>query len=242
MIQVIPAIDIIDGRCVRLEQGDFERQKTYFDDPVAVAQRFEDAGFTRLHIVDLDGAKNGRVANLKVLEQITANTILSVDFGGGIKTDDDIEAVFSAGAAYAGIGSIAVKEPELFRGWLTRFGGDKILLGADVRDRKIAIDGWQTPTEIEIVEYLRGYAAAGIDQAFVTDISKDGLLAGSAEELYAEIVGELPGLRLIASGGVSSVDDILALDRAGCAGVIVGKAFYEGRIDIEETGEEFGRG
>lgn len=234
MIEIIPAIDLIDGCCVRLVQGDFTQKKVYDENPLEVARRFEGAGLRRLHIVDLDGARRGKIANLRVLESIAANTNLAIDFGGGIKTDDDLRAVFDAGAAFAGIGSIAVKEPHRFFAWLENYGGERILLGADVRDGKLAINGWQTPTEVEIIAFLKEYASKGVTQAFVTDISKDGLLEGSANDLYREIIAAVPSLELIASGGVSRIDDIYELEKTGCAGVIVGKAIYEGRIKLED--------
>lgn len=234
MIEIIPAIDLIDGKCVRLSQGDFARKKVYNENPLEAAKQFENAGLRRLHIVDLDGAKNGKVTNLKVLETIAGNTELTIDFGGGIKTDRDIQSVFDAGAAMASIGSVAVKEAEKFFAWLEKYGGEQILLGADVKDEKLAINGWQTSTEIEIVPFLKDYFRRGATQAFVTDISKDGLLSGSANELYAKIIDEIPAIRLIASGGVSSVADIEELEKIGCTGVIIGKAIYEGRIKLEE--------
>ena len=234
MIEIIPAIDLIDGKCVRLSQGDFARKKIYNENPLEVAKKFENVGLKRLHIVDLDGAKSGKVTNLKVLETIAANTNLTIDFGGGIKTDEDIQMIFDAGAAIASIGSIAVKNAERFFAWLEKYGSEKILLGADVKDEKLAINGWQTATDIEIIEFLWEYRAKGVTQAFVTDIAKDGLLQGSANRLYAKILREIPDLKLIASGGVSEIEDIEELDRIGCSGVIVGKAIYEGKISLRE--------
>lgn len=234
MIEIIPAIDLIDGKCVRLSQGDFAQKTVYSDNPLEMAKEFETAGLSRLHIVDLDGAKNGKVLNLKVLETIASGTRLTIDFGGGIKTDDDIESVFDAGAKMASIGSVAVKNADKFFEWLEKYGGDKILLGADVKNEKIAINGWQTATEAEIIPFLKDYAAKGVTQTFVTDIAKDGLLQGSSTELYRKILRESPELKLIASGGVSRIEDIRELDRIGCAGVIVGKAIYEGRISLQE--------
>lgn len=234
MIEIIPAIDLIDGKCVRLAQGDFARAKIYHENPLDAAKMFEDAGIKRLHVVDLDGAKCGKLVNLKVLETIAAKTTLTIDFSGGIKTDKDIEAVFDAGAAIAGVGSVAVKAPEKFFAWLAQYGGERILLGTDVKDKKLAINGWQTTTETEILSFLREYFARGVRQVFVTDISKDGLLKGVSVELYAEILREIPDLKIIASGGVSSLQDVRNLEKTGCAGVIVGKALYEGRIRIEE--------
>ena len=234
MIEIIPAIDLIEGKCVRLTQGDFAQRKIYHENPLEAAREFERAGLTRLHVVDLDGARRGRVTNLKVLETIASGTNLTIDFGGGIKRTEDVRAVFDAGAALVGVGSVAVKEPEKFFAWLDEFGGEKLLLGADVKDGRLAIDGWQTATEIEILPFLREYFARGVRQCFVTDISKDGLLAGSANELYARILSEIPALELTASGGVSNMEDIIELEKIGCAGVIVGKAIYEGRIKLEE--------
>lgn len=236
MIEIIPAIDLIDGKCVRLSQGDFNQKKIYSENPLETAKEFESAGLKRLHIVDLDGAKNGKVTNLKVLEMIAANTNLTIDFGGGIKTDEDIQSVFDAGAKMASIGSIAVKNAEKFFAWLEKYGGESILLGADVKDKKLAINGWQTATEIEILPFLKEYSAKGIMQTFVTDISKDGLLQGSANELYEEILNAVPEIKLIASGGVSRIEDVYKLNEIGCSGVIVGKAIYEGRIGIAELG------
>jgi phosphoribosylformimino-5-aminoimidazole carboxamide ribotide isomerase len=234
MIEIIPAIDVIEGKCVRLTQGDFERKKIYYENPLDVAKMFESIGLKRLHIVDLDGAKLGKVTNLKTLETIAANTNLTIDFGGGIKSDDDIQSVFDAGAAFASIGSIAVKESEKFFAWLDKFGSEKILFGADVKDRKLAINGWQTITEFEIIPFLKVYIAKGVSQAFCTDISKDGVLQGASNELYREILSEIPNLKLIASGGVSKIEDIYELDKIGCSGVIIGKAIYEGKITLEE--------
>jgi phosphoribosylformimino-5-aminoimidazole carboxamide ribotide isomerase len=234
MIEIIPAIDLIEGKCVRLRQGDFAQKKIYSEHPLETAKEFENAGLKRLHIVDLDGAKNGKVTNIHVLEKIAANTNLTIDFGGGIKSDEDIKSVFDAGAQLASIGSVAVKSAEKFFSWLEKYGGEKILLGADVKDKKLAINGWQTETEIEILPFLREYFAKGVVQSFVTDISKDGLLQGSSNDLYAEILREIPDLKLIASGGVSRIEDIHELEKIGCAGVIVGKAIYEGKIKLEE--------
>lgn len=234
MIEIIPAIDIIDGKCVRLSQGDFATKKVYGENPLEIAKEFESANLKRLHLVDLDGAKNGKVTNLKVLETIAENTDLTIDFGGGIKTDADLEAIFSAGAKMASVGSVAAKNPAMFFDWLAKYGGEKILLGADVRDGKITINGWQTATELEIVPFLCHYVERGGTQAFVTDVSKDGLLQGAAKELYASILKELPKLKLIASGGVSRIEDVDELEKIGCAGVIVGKAIYEGKISLRE--------
>ncbi len=235
MIEIIPAVDIIEGRCVRLTQGDFGRSKIYHENPLDAARMFEDAGLRRLHVVDLDGAKRGKVANLRTLETLAANTDLAIDFGGGIKTGADLAAVFDAGAQFAAIGSVAVKDPDLFFAWLDEYGGERLLLGADVRGRRLAIDGWQTATELEVIPFLKNYAARGVTQVFVTDIARDGLLAGPSAALYAEIRRELPEIELIASGGVSTLEDVRDLEKIGCAGVIVGKAIYEGRIKLKRV-------
>ena len=234
MIEIIPAIDLIDGKCVRLSQGDFLRKKIYDSDPVAVARRFEDAGLRRLHIVDLDGARTGLGQNLSVLEKISKQTSLVIDFGGGLKTLDQLQRVFDSGAAIATVGSVAIDDPQMFGQMLNRYSGEKILLGADVRGEKIAINGWQIDTEKLLVPFLRKSAKEGVRQAFVTDISKDGLLAGPAISLYSAIRKEIPNLKLIASGGVSKIDDVDALEAVGCTGVIIGKAIYEGRISLDE--------
>jgi phosphoribosylformimino-5-aminoimidazole carboxamide ribotide isomerase len=240
MIEIIPAIDLIDGKCVRLTQGDFAQKKIYSENPLEIATEIESFGLRRLHIVDLDGAKLGKVTNLKVLETIAASTNLAIDFGGGVKSDEDIRAVFEAGAAMASIGSVAVNEPKKFFNWLEKYGSEKILLGADALEEKLFVNGWQTKTEIEILPFLTNYYAKGISQVFVTDISKDGLLAGSSNELYAKILRQIPDLKLIASGGVSRIEDIRELEKTGCAGVIVGKAIYEGRIRLEDLAKYAG--
>lgn len=232
MIEIIPAIDVIEGKCVRLKQGDFSQKTIYNENPLEVAKEFESHGLKCLHIVDLDGAKIGKVTNLKVLEQIATNTNLTIDFGGGIKTDEDIRSVFDAGAKMASIGSVAVKEPEKFDAWLEKYRSEKLLLGADVKDGKVAINGWQTTTELELIPFLKKYYAKGVRKVFVTDISKDGLLEGSAKDLYAEILENLPRLHLIASGGIDSIEDIAKLEKIGCAGAIIGKAIYEDRISL----------
>lgn len=234
MIELIPAIDLIEGKCVRLSQGDFSKKKIYNESPLDVAKEFEQCGIKRLHLVDLDGAKNGRVANLKSLELISKGTRLTIDFGGGIKTDEDIQSVYDAGASIAGIGTIAVKEPGRFFSWLAKYGSEKILLGADLRDGRIAIDAWLTDTEIEVLPFLKMYFDNGVRQVFCTDISKDGILQGSANDLYRRIIAFLPDLELVASGGVRSIEDVYELDEIGCSGVIIGKAIYEGRITLEQ--------
>lgn len=234
MIEIIPAIDLMDGKCVRLTQGDFARRRIYSDDPVEVARRFELAGLKRLHIVDLDGAKSGVPESLFVLADIAKATKLLIDYGGGIKTDDDVKRAFDAGAGMVNLGSVAVREPELFFRWIETYGSENIMLGADVRDRKLAIDGWHTGTDLEILSVLREYYSRGVEQAFVTDIGKDGALQGPAVDLYEEIIAAVPDLELIASGGVTSLDDVDELERIGCSGVIIGKAIYEGRVTIDD--------
>ena len=234
MFEIIPAIDLIDGKCVRLAQGDFARKKIYNEKPLELAKTFEGFGIRRLHIVDLDGAKTGKIANLSVLQKIALNTNLTIDFGGGIKNDEDIQAIFDSGAAIANIGSVAVKAPEKFLGWVSTYGGERILLGADVKNENIVVNGWQTETDVKIISFLQGYFAKGVTQAFVTDIAKDGVLQGPSVGLSGRILDAVPGLKLIASGGVSSVGDIEELEWIGCSGVIVGKAIYEGRIDLGE--------
>jgi phosphoribosylformimino-5-aminoimidazole carboxamide ribotide isomerase len=234
MIEIIPAIDIIEAKCVRLTYGDFSRKTVYSDDPLEIAKRFESIGLRRLHMVDLEGAKRGNPANLAVLERIAAGTSLIIDFGGGIKTETDLKGVFAAGAAIANIGSLAVKEPDTFVEWLDKFGRDRILLGADCRNEKIAVNGWQTDTEVSVFDFLERMNSRGVRSAFVTDIGRDGAMSGPSVGIYERIMAELPALELIASGGVSSIRDVEELDRIGCRGVIVGKAIYEGRITEEE--------
>lgn len=234
MIEVIPAIDLIDGKCVRLMQGDLSRKTVYSDDPVETAKRFAAAGLKRLHIVDLDGAMSGTPANIRVLEKVANAVDAVIDYGGGIKTEANVKEVFDAGAKAVNIGSIAVAEPELFFSWVDHFGGDSILLGADVRDRMLTVNGWKNVIEIDVVTFLRDYRARGARRAFVTDAVRDGTLDGPATQLYTEIRASVPDLSLIASGGVSSVADIETLDRIGCDGVIIGKAIYEERIRLEE--------
>lgn len=233
-MEIIPAIDIIDGKCVRLTQGDYAQKKIYNERPLEVARQFEDAGLRRLHLVDLDGAKAGAVKNWKVLEAIAGKTQLIVDFGGGIKTATDVDIVFNSGAVLATIGSIAVKDPELFVSWLQQYGADRFLLGADVKNEKIAVSGWTETTDRWIYDFISGYMEKGVQQIFCTDVSKDGLLQGPALDLYKNIVGKFPTLHFIASGGVSGMDDVHRLAEIGCKGVIIGKAIYEGRITLKE--------
>jgi phosphoribosylformimino-5-aminoimidazole carboxamide ribotide isomerase len=233
-MEIIPAIDIIDGKCVRLTQGDYNQKKVYNERPLEVARQFEDAGLLRLHLVDLDGAKAGAVKNWKVLETLAGKTGLVIDFGGGIKTATDVEIVFNSGAALATVGSMAVKNGPLFVSWLQAYGSEKFLLGADVKDEKIAVSGWLETTDRWVYDFIAEYMEKGVRQLFCTDVSKDGLLQGPAIELYKNIVGKFPGLHFIASGGVSGIDDVRRLEEAGCKGVIIGKAIYEGKIKLEE--------
>jgi phosphoribosylformimino-5-aminoimidazole carboxamide ribotide isomerase len=233
-MDIIPAIDIIDGKCVRLTQGDYAQKKVYNENPLEVAKEFEDAGIRRLHLVDLDGAKARKVVNRKVLETLATQTTLTIDFGGGIKTNEDIGMIFQSGAAIATIGSMAVKQPELFYQWLEKYGGEKILLGADVKEEKIAIHGWTQQTEISVFDFLEQNINKGLQQAFCTDISKDGLLQGPSLDLYKKIIARFPMLKFIASGGVTTIADLKQLREIGCDGVIVGKAIYEGRIRVSD--------
>lgn len=231
---IIPAIDIIGGKCVRLTQGDYEQKKIYNEHPLEVAKEFEESGITRLHLVDLDGAKKGAVVNWKVLEAIAGKTSMVVDFGGGIKSDADVKIVFEAGAAMATIGSVAVKQPELFFSWLQQYGADKMFLGADVKEEKIAVGGWLETTELSVYDFLKSNMERGVKEIFCTDIAKDGLLQGPSTELYKNIIKALPGIQLTASGGVSKIEDVYELEEAGLAGVIIGKAIYEGLITLTQ--------
>lgn len=234
MIELIPAIDIIDGKCVRLTQGDYASKKIYNEDPLEVAKMFESHGLRRLHVVDLDGAREGRIINYRVLERIASRTSLIIDFGGGLKSEDDLEIAFDSGAQMVTGGSIAVKAPEVFTSWIERFGSKKIILGADAKDKKIAINGWQNTTEDELIPYIEQYHNKGITKVICTDISRDGMLEGPSTGLYQEIRQALPGIYLIASGGVSSIEDIEQLESAGIPAVIFGKAIYEGRIQLKD--------
>ncbi|MBR2017679.1 MAG: 1-(5-phosphoribosyl)-5-[Prevotella sp.] len=234
MIELIPAIDIIDGKCVRLTKGDYDQKKVYNDDPVEVAKQFESLGFRRLHVVDLDGAKSKHIVNVDVLKAITSATNLIVDFGGGIKTDNDIELAFANGALLVTIGSIAVTQPELFASWLEKYGADRIILGADVRNGKISINGWKEDSAEDLLPFLKYYINKGVINVLCTEISKDGMLEGPATDLYKEVMAEYPNLNLIASGGISSNEDIKELNRYGIPSVVFGKAIYEGKIDMKE--------
>jgi phosphoribosylformimino-5-aminoimidazole carboxamide ribotide isomerase len=231
-MQIIPAIDIIDGSCVRLSQGDYNRKTTYSSDPLSVARSFEDAGLKRLHLVDLDGAKAGKIMNAAVLEKIAANTQLQIDFGGGIHIEESVASVINAGATWVTVGSVAVKAPEKLEQWIARFGGDRFMLGADVNGTKLAVSGWTETTDVEIVPFLDKWTAAGIQQVFCTDISKDGLLEGPSTALYRSLLQRFPHLQLIASGGVSSIEDLQVLQELGCSAAIVGKAIYENKITV----------
>ena len=234
MIELIPAIDIIGGQCVRLTKGDYDQKTVYRNSPAEVAKEFEQIGFKRLHVVDLDGAKSKHIVNEQVLKAITAETNLVVDFGGGIKTDADIEKAFSAGVSMVTIGSIAVTDPDRFMGWLEKYGASRIILGADVRNGKISINGWKEDSGEALLPFMKKYIDAGVRNVLCTEISKDGTLAGPAIDLYKEMMATYPELHLIASGGVSSIDDIKALEAAGIPAVVFGKAIYEGKINLKE--------
>ena len=231
-MQIIPAIDIIEGKCVRLTEGDYAQKTIYNENPLEVAKAFEAVGIQRLHLVDLDGAKAGAVKNWKVLESIALNTKLVIDFGGGIKTDNEVAHVFERGASLATIGSIAVANPTLFLSWVNKYGAEKFFLGADVKDNLIAVNGWMQTSTITIESFLTDYLAHGITNIFCTDVSKDGRLEGPSTALYQSLIQLFPNLNLVASGGVSSLQDLEALDAIGCAGAIVGKAIYENRISL----------
>lgn len=234
MIELIPAIDMIDGKCVRLTQGDYDTKKVYNEDPLEVAKMFEDQGIRRLHVVDLDGARQGRIINYKTLERLATRTSLIIDFGGGLKQESDLEIAFESGAQMVTGGSIAVKNSEVFTSWITKFGPEKIILGADAKDKKIAISGWEETTDKELIPFIQDYHDKGITKTICTDISRDGMLQGTAIELYKEILEQIPTLYLIASGGVSSLQDIEKLAEAGIPAVIFGKAIYEGKIQLKD--------
>ena len=233
-MHIIPAIDIIDGKCVRLTQGDYAQQKVYNENPVEVAKQFEAAGLTRLHVVDLDGARANRIVNHKVLEAIATQTNLWIDFGGGLKSDADVQIAFASGAKQITGGTVAVKNPELFLGWLEVYGPGRIILGADVKAGKIAVSGWQEQSDADLFTFLREYVEKNVQNVICTDISKDGLLQGSAIALYEEILQQLPNLNLVASGGVTSLVEIQKLREIGCFGAIVGKAIYEGKLKLSD--------
>ncbi|MBO6212901.1 1-(5-phosphoribosyl)-5-[(5-phosphoribosylamino)methylideneamino]imidazole-4-carboxamide isomerase [Algoriella sp.] len=231
-MRIIPAIDIIDGKCVRLSQGDYNTKKIYNENPLEVAKEFEDYGIEYLHLVDLDGAKSKQIINYKTLELITSKTNLKVDFGGGIKSQDDIRIAFECGANQITGGSIAVQNPTLFQEWINQYGSEKIILGADAKDRKIATHGWLETSELDVIDFIQEYKTKGIEYVICTDIAKDGMLQGTSNELYQEILASAD-VKLIASGGVSSIDDLIKVKELGCEGAILGKAIYEGRIDLK---------
>ncbi len=233
-MEIIPAIDIIDGKCVRLTQGDYDQKTVYNEDPLEAAKMFEDAGLWRLHLVDLDGAKAHRIVNYKVLERISSKTRLQIDFGGGLKSDDDIRIAFECGARQITGGTIAVKNRELFLKWLKIYGPDRIILGADVKEKKIAVSGWLEQSELDLIPFLKGYIDEGVTHVICTDVARDGLLQGPSLDLYREIREVFPDLRLIASGGVSSMADLDELRESGCFGAILGKAIYEGRVRLKD--------
>jgi len=236
-MRIIVALDIIGGKCVRLTRGDFDTKKIYSEDPLAVARQVEENGIEFLHLVDLDGAKNKRIENLKVLEKIASQTQLKIDFGGGIRTDEDLKMVFDAGAVQVTAGSIAASDPALFMKWLSVYGPERLILGADYKDRKIAAGGWLEDSGMELISFLKDYREKGVSYTICTDIDRDGMLKGPAVDLYSEILENID-INLIASGGVSSLEDIEAIRKTGCEGVIVGKAFYEGKITLKELGRQ----
>ncbi|MGV8994572.1 MAG: 1-(5-phosphoribosyl)-5-[(5-phosphoribosylamino)methylideneamino]imidazole-4-carboxamide isomerase [Flavobacterium sp.] len=233
-MRIIPAIDIIDGKCVRLSKGDYSTQKTYSDNPLEMARSFEDFGIQYLHLVDLDGAKAKQIINYKTLEQITSKTNLIVDFGGGIKSESDVEIAFNSGAKQITVGSIAAQNPELMFEWLQKYGSEKIILGADCKDRKIATNGWLESSDQDVIAFIQEYEKRGTIYSIVTDIDKDGMLAGPAFELYKEILESTDKTKLIASGGITTIDDVLKLIELGCEGAIIGKAIYEGTINLND--------
>jgi phosphoribosylformimino-5-aminoimidazole carboxamide ribotide isomerase len=233
-IEIIPAIDLIDGKCVRLVQGDFAQKTKYHDHPLEVAKAFEDAGIKRLHMVDLDGAREKRIINYKVLELVSRETSLHIDFGGGLQSDKDVEIAFNSGAKQITGGSIAVRKPELFESWLQKYGPEKIILGADARNGKIAVSGWQEVTEIPVADLLNKYRPKGVRYVLSTDVAKDGLLQGPSFELYEDLQKKFPEMKIIASGGLSSVAEIEKLNAMGLFGVVMGKAYYEGRIKLSD--------
>ncbi len=237
-MRIIPAIDIIDGKCVRLSKGDYATKKIYNEHPLEVAKAFEGSGIKHLHLVDLDGAKSKQIINYGILEQIATKTDLKIDFGGGLKSDKDLDIAFECGANQITGGSIAVKDPIIFKTWLDKFGSDKIILGADAQDEKVAISGWLESSDRELIPFIEGYKKEGIDYVICTDISKDGMLQGPAFELYGRILQQVPGISLIASGGISHFDELAKLSDLGCEGTIIGKAIYENRISMKQL-EQF---
>lgn len=236
-MRLIPAIDIIDGKCVRLTKGDYNTQKIYNENPLEIAKQFEASGIGYLHLVDLDGAKSNHIVNHKILEKIAAQTSLKIDFGGGLKSDEDLKIAFESGACQVTGGSIAVKNPDVFKGWIKTFGSEKIILGADAKDEKVAVSGWQESSQLELLPFIQNYQNEGIQYVICTDISKDGMLQGTSNDLYRKILKNAPGIKLIASGGVSCVGDLYKLAEIGCEGAVIGKAFYEGKISLKELGK-----
>jgi phosphoribosylformimino-5-aminoimidazole carboxamide ribotide isomerase len=234
MIEIVPAIDVIEGKCVRLTQGNYAQKKVYNENPVEVAKMFEDAGIQRLHLVDLDGAKAQHIVNYRTLEKITSKTTLVVDFGGGLKTDDDLRIAFECGAAMVTGGSIAAKDSEVFSSWITKYGSDKIILGADVKDEKIVVSGWLERTPLELIPFIGDYFQKGIRKVICTDVSKDGMLEGTAVDLYKKLIEHFPDIYLIASGGVASLHDLELLEQNHVPSVIIGKALYEGTIKLSD--------
>ena len=230
---IIPAIDIIDGKCVRLSEGDYNRMTTYNEDPVEVAKTFEANGLTHLHVVDLDGARAKQIVNHKVLERISTQPSLIIDFGGGVKSNADISIAFDCGAQKVTAGSVAINDPELFLSWINQYGQDRIILGADCKNRLIAINGWKEQSNVDVLQFIQDYSTKGVQEVVCTDISKDGMLKGPSVELYKELIANT-SVNLIASGGVSSMEDLVKLKEIGCTGAIVGKAIYEQRITLQE--------
>lgn len=233
-MKIIPAIDIIDGKCVRLSQGDYDQKKVYNENPLEVAKTFEGAGIRFLHLVDLDGSKAKEIRNAKVLDMIASNTSLKIDFGGGIRADEDIRIAFNAGASQVNLGSVALENKDLYGEWLKQYGSDKIILSADSTDRKIAINGWQEESKVDLFDLIREYQVLGNQYIVCTDISKDGMLQGIALDLYTELMKTFPGQKIIASGGVKDVEDVDAAAKLGMEGIIIGKAIYEGKISLKQ--------
>lgn len=233
-MRIIPAIDIIDGKCVRLTKGDYDTKKVYNENPIEVAKRFESVGVEYLHLVDLDGAKANHIVNYKVLEQIASKTSLKIDFGGGLKSNEDLHIAFNSGAKQITGGSIAVKDADTFEGWIEKYGSSKIILGADCNNENIAISGWQEESQLQVIPFIKGYRAKGVKYVICTDIARDGMLEGPSFELYKQILQEAKDVKLIASGGITTIEDINKLEDLGCEGAIIGKALYEGRISLRE--------
>ena len=237
-MRIIPAIDIIDGKCVRLSKGDYSTKKIYNEHPLEIAKQFEAHGIEFLHLVDLDGAKASHIVNHKVLEEIASKTSLKIDFGGGLKTDDDLRIAFESGAGQITGGSIAVKQPDVFKNWLSKFGADKIILGADANNEKIAISGWLEESDEDLIPFVQNYQKEGVQYVICTDIAKDGMLEGPSFDLYEKMLAQLPNIKLIASGGISTFDELPKLAELGCEGTIIGKAIYENKISLKEL-EDF---